>query len=45
MREMTERHVKLHPDTGAIVFECTSFGPFTKLVHDKAKAVDPDHYY
>ena len=37
MREMTERHMKLHPDTGAIVFECTNFGPFTKLVHDIAK--------
>ena len=33
----TERHMKLHPDTGAIVFECTNFGPFTKLVHGIAK--------
>lgn len=37
MREMTTRHMRNHPDTGAIVFECTNFGPFTKLVYDIAK--------
>ena len=37
MREITERCMREHPDVGAIVFECTNFGPFTKLVHDIAK--------
>jgi len=37
MKELTQRHMKEHPDTGAIVFECTNFGPFTRLVQDIAK--------
>ena len=34
MREMTVRHMREHPDTGAIVFECTNFGPYAKMVHE-----------
>ena len=26
-----------HPDTGAIVFECTNFGPFSQKVQEIAK--------
>ena len=37
MREITERCMREHPDVGAIVFECTNFGPFAKLVRDIAK--------
>ena len=32
IREMTERHMREHPDTGALVFECTNFGPWSKLI-------------
>ena len=34
---MTERHMREHPDTGAIVFECTNFGPFSQKVQEIAK--------
>lgn len=37
MTEMTTRHMKAHPDTGAIVFECTNFGPFSRQVQDIAQ--------
>lgn len=37
MREMTIRNMKEHPNTGAIVFECTNMGPFSKVVQDIAK--------
>ena len=37
MEEMTRRHMKEHPNTGAIVFECTNFGPFSRQVQDIAK--------
>ena len=37
MLEMTERHMREHPDTGAIVFECTNFGPFSQKVQEIAK--------
>ena len=37
MIEMTQRHMREHPDTGAIVFECTNFGPFSRQVQDIAK--------
>ncbi len=36
MEEMTARHMKTYPDTGAIVFECTNFGPFSRHVQDIA---------
>ncbi len=36
MRELTVRHMKEHPNTGAIVFECTNFGPFSRIVQDIA---------
>lgn len=34
MRELTKRHMREYPDTGAILFECTNFGPFSKIVQD-----------
>ena len=34
MAEITRRHMKEHPDTGAIIFECTNFGPWSRLVQD-----------
>lgn len=37
MEELTRLHMKEHPDTGAIVFECTNFGPFSRHVQDIAK--------
>lgn len=37
MIELTTRHMKEHPDTGAIIFECTNFGPFSRKVQDIAK--------
>lgn len=37
MEEMTSRHMREHPNTGAIVFECTNFGPFSRQVQDIAK--------
>jgi hypothetical protein len=37
MEELTRRHMKEHPDTGAIIFECTNFGPFSRHVQDIAK--------
>ena len=37
MLEMTTRHMREHPDTGAIVFECTNFGPFSEKVQEIAK--------
>lgn len=37
MEELTRRHMAAHPNTGAILFECTNFGPFTKDVQAIAK--------
>ena len=37
MIELTQRHMREHPDTGAIIFECTNFGPFSRTVQDIAK--------
>ena len=37
MEELTRRHMAEHPNTGAIVFECTNFGPFSSYVQDIAK--------
>lgn len=37
MKDMTRRHMEAHPNTGAIVFECTNFGPFSRQVQDIAK--------
>ncbi|MCI9156854.1 MAG: aspartate/glutamate racemase family protein [Lawsonibacter sp.] len=37
MEEMTARHMREHPNTGAIVFECTNFGPFSRQVQDIAR--------
>ena len=37
MAELTQRHMRTYPDTGAIVFECTNFGPFSRIVQDIAK--------
>jgi len=36
MEELTRRHMSEHPDTGAIIFECTNFGPFARRVQDIA---------
>ena len=33
VKELTERHMKAHPDTGAIVLECTNYAPFAKIIH------------
>ena len=30
--EMTERHMREHPDTGALVLECTNYAPFAGLI-------------
>ena len=37
MEELTRRHMAEHPKTGAIVFECTNFGPFSRHVQEIAK--------
>lgn len=37
MEALTRRHMDEHPDTGAIVFECTNFGPFSRHVQDIAR--------
>jgi len=37
MEEMTREHMKAHPETGAIVFECTNMGPFASHVQELAK--------
>lgn len=37
MEELAQRHMEEHPDTGAIIFECTNFGPFSRHVQDIAK--------
>lgn len=37
MEEITTRHMRNHPDTGAIIFECTNFGPWSKVVQGIAK--------
>lgn len=37
MEELTRRHMETYPDTGAIIFECTNFGPFSRYVQDIAK--------
>jgi len=37
MEEMTTRHMKEHPNTGAIIFECTNFGPFSSYVQEIAQ--------
>jgi Asp/Glu/hydantoin racemase len=34
---LTRRHMNEHSDTGAIVFECTNFGPFSRHVQDIAR--------
>ena len=34
IKEMTERHMKENPDTGAIILECTNFAPFTNLIQN-----------
>lgn len=36
MEEMTRRHMREHPTTGALIFECTNFGPFSRLVQEIA---------
>lgn len=36
MVDLAEDHMKRHRDTGAIIFECTNFGPFTRCVQDVA---------
>ena len=37
MEDLTRRHMGEHPDTGAIIFECTNFGPFSRHVQDVAR--------
>ena len=37
MIDLAKRHMKEHPDTGAIIFECTNFGPFSRQVQDIAQ--------
>ncbi len=32
MIELTTKHMQEHPDTGAIILECTNFAPFTNLI-------------
>jgi Asp/Glu/hydantoin racemase len=32
IKELTLRHMKENPDTGAIILECTNFAPFTNLI-------------
>lgn len=34
IKQMTENHMKQHPDTGAIVLECQNFSPFGDLIQD-----------
>ncbi len=34
IREMTIKHMEEHPDTGAILLECTNFAPFTNLIQN-----------
>lgn len=34
IQELTLRHMELHPDTGAIILECTNFAPFTNLIQN-----------
>ena len=36
MVEMVSRHMREHPDTGALIFECTNFGPFSRQAQDIA---------
>lgn len=36
VREMTERHMKNHPNTGALVLECTNYAPFTREIQEIA---------
>lgn len=36
VREMTERHMREHPDTGALILECTNYAPFTRMIQDIA---------
>ncbi len=36
MEQMTREHMIDHPDTGAILFECTNMGPFTRAVQEIA---------
>lgn len=31
---LSQRHMKEHPDTGAIILECTNFAPFTNLIQE-----------
>lgn len=37
IKEMTERHMAQHPNTGAILLECTNYAPFTKMIQDIAQ--------
>lgn len=36
IREMTQKHMKEHPKTGAIVLECTNFSPFSGIIQEIA---------
>lgn len=37
IEEMTKRHMKEHPKTGAIVLECTNFSPFSGMIQEIAR--------
>ena len=37
IQEMTQRHMEQHPDTGALLLECTNYAPFTKMIQDIAQ--------
>lgn len=34
VKELTKRHMKENPDTGAIILECTNLAPFTNIIQD-----------
>ncbi len=37
VREMTQRHMDMYPDTGALILECTNYSPFSKIIQDIAQ--------
>lgn len=35
VRDMSRAHMQAHPDTGAILLECSNFAPFTDLIQEE----------
>lgn len=35
--ELAQRHMQEHPDTGALILECTNFAPFTKMIQQETQ--------